>query len=328
MSGLIEGAKKKIWEIARFIAQGQPSPDLRIGLVAYRDIGDEYVTRSFDLSDDLDAVYQNLSSFSAAGGGDPPEHVARALHDAVHRMSWSESKNTLRIIYLVGDAPPHTDYNDGYDYHAIAQQAGERGIRINTIRCGADPETKLAWAEIAQRAHGEFTTIDQSGGMLAVDTPYDRDLSELNRRLLGTAIGYGSADKKLAVQRKTEAAAIAPAAAQAERAGMFGFLRSKGKAAAVSSDDLVDDWQNKKVNPSALPAEALPEPMQAMKPEDRTRYVEEKSQARKVILDEITTLSARRDDYLKKARPAPSGGFDGKVRESLKKQAADVGLVY
>ena len=32
MSGLIDGAKRKIWSIAQFIAQGQPKPDVRIGL--------------------------------------------------------------------------------------------------------------------------------------------------------------------------------------------------------------------------------------------------------------------------------------------------------
>ena len=29
MSSLISGAKKKIWELARYIAQGQPAPELR-----------------------------------------------------------------------------------------------------------------------------------------------------------------------------------------------------------------------------------------------------------------------------------------------------------
>lgn len=56
MSGLIEGAKQKIWSIANRIAQGKPTPEIAIGLVGYRDRGDEYVTRQFDLSDDLDAV--------------------------------------------------------------------------------------------------------------------------------------------------------------------------------------------------------------------------------------------------------------------------------
>ena len=43
----------------------------------------------------------------AGGGGDTPEHVAKALHEAVYRSNWSASKNSLKLVYLVGDAPPH-----------------------------------------------------------------------------------------------------------------------------------------------------------------------------------------------------------------------------
>src|SRR5947209_7728985 len=112
MGGLIEGAKRRIWSIARRIGEGRPRPDLRVALVGYRDLGDEYVTRVHDLSGDMDEVYQNLSAFNADGGGDTPEHVSRALHDAVHRISWSQGTG-LRVIFLVGDAPPHVDYQGG-----------------------------------------------------------------------------------------------------------------------------------------------------------------------------------------------------------------------
>ena len=44
MGGLIEGAKRKIWSIATAITDANPDADIRMGLVAYRDIGDEYVT--------------------------------------------------------------------------------------------------------------------------------------------------------------------------------------------------------------------------------------------------------------------------------------------
>ena len=63
MSGLIDAAKRKIWAICSQIASGKPTPQLRVGLVAYRDRGDAYVTKVFDLTDDLDAVYSNLMSF-------------------------------------------------------------------------------------------------------------------------------------------------------------------------------------------------------------------------------------------------------------------------
>ncbi|HVN39266.1 MAG TPA: VWA domain-containing protein [Myxococcota bacterium] len=61
MSGLIGGAKRKIWQIANQLASGKPTPDVRIGLVAYRDRGDDYVTRVRDLTRDLDAIYAELS---------------------------------------------------------------------------------------------------------------------------------------------------------------------------------------------------------------------------------------------------------------------------
>ena len=83
MGSLIEGAKEKIWSIASRMASGKPSPRIRVGLVAFRDIGDSYVTKNFDLTEDLDTVYKNLKSFRAEGGGDTPEHVGRALGEAV-----------------------------------------------------------------------------------------------------------------------------------------------------------------------------------------------------------------------------------------------------
>ena len=71
MGGLIKTAKEKIWAIASTMASAQPTPELRIGLVAYRDRGDAYVTRVVDLSDDLDSVYATLMDFQADGGGWP-----------------------------------------------------------------------------------------------------------------------------------------------------------------------------------------------------------------------------------------------------------------
>lgn len=53
MGPLIEGAKRKIWSIATAIVDANPDAEIRMGLVAYRDIGDEYVTKKFDLTTDI-----------------------------------------------------------------------------------------------------------------------------------------------------------------------------------------------------------------------------------------------------------------------------------
>src|SRR4051794_21158826 len=141
MGGLIDGAKAKIWSICNQIASGKPTPDLKVGLVAYRDKGDAYVTKVFELSSDLDAIHAELKKFQAQGGGDTPEHVNQALHDAVHKVKWSEDKKTLKIIFLVGDAPPHMDYTDDVKYPETCKKATEKGIIINTVLCGTDGET-------------------------------------------------------------------------------------------------------------------------------------------------------------------------------------------
>src|ERR1041384_493409 len=57
MSGLIEGAKSKIWSICNQILNGRPMPNLKVGLVAFRDKGDDYITKVYDLREDLDEVY-------------------------------------------------------------------------------------------------------------------------------------------------------------------------------------------------------------------------------------------------------------------------------
>ena len=329
MSALLDGAKRKIWEIARFIAQGRPAPELRIGLVAYRDVGDEYVTRFFDLTDDLDGVYQNLTAFHAGGGGDTPEHVSKALHDAVFRTSWSSNKNALKLVYLVGDAPPHTDYNDGFNHRTIAEQARSRGIVINTVRCGTDESTRMAWLDIANRAGGEFSSVEQSGGMVETATPYDGELARLNRALTETAVPYGSADKRARVLSKAKHSLEAPAAAQAERAGWFGLMGSRGRNAAVSEGDLLDDVANKRVDLNRVEGSELPEDLQGLPATERQAALEKKNSERSAILGQINDMSAKRDAYLRsKAAAAPAKGFDGSVRATVKKQAESIGLLY
>ena len=70
MSGMIAGAKQKIWAIANKLKSARPTPEIRFGLVGYRDRRDAYVTRVFGLTGNLDEVYTNLYAFEAQGGGD------------------------------------------------------------------------------------------------------------------------------------------------------------------------------------------------------------------------------------------------------------------
>ena len=137
MGGLIEGAKQKIWSIANEMISAKPTPDLKVSLIGYRDKGDAYVVKAFPLTDDIDAIYAHLRDFAAEGGGDTPESVNEALAEAVNKMSWSPDRSVLKIIFLVGDAPPRMDYADGPKYSDLCRIACKKDLIINTIQCGS-----------------------------------------------------------------------------------------------------------------------------------------------------------------------------------------------
>jgi uncharacterized protein YegL len=324
MTGLIDGAKAKIWEIARRAQEGKPAPEVRIGLVAYRDRGDEYVTKVLDLTSDLDTVYAKLTELVAAGGGDGPEHVIKGLHDAVDEVHWSRDPRAVKLVYLVGDAPPHEDYDDGLTMAGVLNDARQRGVRVSAIRCGGDTTTLTAWTAIARATDGEVSSIEQGGGVVAaVATPYDAELARLNMELAKTELRWGSSAERSAAAKVVETNMAAPPAAQAERAGFYAANAAGGGGA--TKQDLTAS------KPSAAAAVAtadLPEEMQAMSVDERAKFVEQKRAQREAVLEKIKDANGKRVAALKAAPKPADTSFDAKVMDSLKKAGADKGLVY
>jgi hypothetical protein len=317
MSGLIEGAKRKIWSLASFIAQGKPTPDLRVGLVGYRDIGDKYVTRRFDLDEDLDRVFARLSAFRAEDGGDTPEHVARALSEAVHKMSWTRDPAVVKLIYLVGDSPPHTDYKDGYNALTAARDANQAGIQVHAVRCGADRQTEKMWKQIAQLGHGDYTSVEQNGGMREEKTPYDEELARLHDRLSDTAMIYGAHREEARLAQAN--AASAPIAIKAARVA---FTGTKGKSLA-GKGDLVDDvLGGTKID--SIAAADLPAEIQALPPAAQATAIEKKIRSRKELSKQVEDLAQKRSAYLEEQERLAGAagerdGFDLSAKRSLKK---------
>jgi Mg-chelatase subunit ChlD len=326
MGGLIDGAKQKIWSISNQIASGKPTPQLRVGLVAYRDKGDAYVTKVFDLTDDLDAVHANLKTFQAAGGNDAPESVNQALDDAVNKIKWSADNKTLRIIFLVGDAPPHMDYADDVKYPVTCKKACEKGVIINTIQCGGDADCMRTWKDICAKAEGSYVQIAQSGGVVAIPTPYDKDLAGINGELTRTTLVYGGGEKREADARKLREAAALPAPAAADRAGFA------AKGAHVASYDLLDAVKARRVNLGDLKDDELPKEMKKMTPKERKEYLEKVEKQREGLRKKALELDKKRSAYIEeklaKDRKAGKDGFDNQVLETLRKQARKHGIDY
>jgi Mg-chelatase subunit ChlD len=333
MGGLIQAAKEKIWSIASTMAAAQPTPQIRMGLVAYRDRGDDYVTRTVDLTADLDSVYAALMQLQAGGGGDGPEAVNQALDEAVSRVSWSQDAKAYKVVFLVGDAPPHLDYQDDVKYPVTLAKAKAGGIRVNTVQCGTLPDTAREWQQIAQLGDGRTFQVDQAGGAVAIATPYDAKLAQLAEALDASRLYYGSeAERKAEADRSAEADRAKAAASPAALARRATFNASEaGKDNLLGQQELVDAVASGRVDLKTVAPEALPAPMQAMSLEGRQELITQTAAKRDALKSQIRELADERARYLRDKVDAEGGAaasLDHKVFEAVREQAAAAGLSY
>jgi hypothetical protein len=327
MGGLIEGAKRKIWSIATAIVDSNPDADIRMGLVAYRDIGDDYVTKTFDLTADIQDLYAKLLELKARGGGDWPESVNEALDVAVNKLRWTEGGDTRRIVFLVGDAPPHMDYAQDVKYPTTLAVAKQKGIIVNAVLAGDARDTERVWRDIAQNGNGRFIPIPQDGGhVVIIETPYDEDIIILQKQINGTVIPYGPGAFQKRTEDKTRQLAQFAAAAPAAASDMASFLnkRARFSSEAITGDgDLVSDVASGKQKLASVKDEELPDNLRALKPEQRAAELDKQMNDRKALNEKLAGLVAKRDKYVAEQTakaPPKTSSFDGAVKEALRAQ--------
>lgn len=136
----------------------QPRPDVRFGMVLYRDVGDDYRVRKIPFTSDVKAFRAELAKVQAGGGGDYPEDVQAGLEAAMHDLSWRETG--VRLAFLIGDAPPQVNYGQTYTYVNAMQEAARRGIKIAAIGAsGLSRSGEVAWRQIAQYTMAPFVFL-------------------------------------------------------------------------------------------------------------------------------------------------------------------------
>lgn len=319
MGGLIDGAKRTVWSIASHIRDLDQDADLHVGLVAYRDLGDEYVTKDFALTDDMDAVFAELSGYVAAGGGDIPEDVDAALYDVVHKMQWRDGAK--KLVFLVGDAEP-ASRGDVPNFQESVKAAAHRGITVNAIRCGTSPITAQAWQQVAMLGSGEFSTIEQNGGVQQVATPYDAKLGELSRRIDSTTVVYGDAPVHAHYAKKMAAAEAAPAATAADRATYFAKPMAKGaKPTKRDAEDIVDSYASGSASVDGLDDAKLPENLRGLSKDALKIELDKRVEERKAAQNELTELAKQRAAYIRDHEKDSGGaGFDGAVKATVDRE--------
>lgn len=333
MSGLIAAAKEKIWSIASTMAAADPAPEIRVGLVAYRDRGDAYVTKVIDMSTDLDSVYAQLMDFRAQGGGDGPESVNQALADAVNKISWSQDPKSYKVIFLVGDAPAHMDYQDDIPYMQSVAKAQSKGIIVNTILCGDNHQAKRQWQHVASLSQGNYFSVGQSGNAVAVVSPYDKKIAELSKALDETRLFYGSKETKKRQEKRVRASKKlheeSSLQAQARRAEYN--TSASGRDNFLGDSEMLDDIATGKIALEAVSEEHLPAEVQALPKPQRSVFVKKKAVERKSLNEEIQKLVEQRKQFIaekvkKDARKKES--LDQKLLDTMRKQAKEKGIHY
>lgn len=329
MGGLIEGAKRKIWSIATTLIDCSPDAKIRMGLVAYRDIGDEYVTKRFDLTTDIQDLYGDLLQLRAKGGGDWPESVNEALHVAVTKMSWSQGPNTTRIIFLVGDAPPHMDYAQDMKYPQVLRLARAKGITVNAVQAGSARDTERVWRDIAQRGDGEYIPIPQDGGRIVViESPYDREIIELQGRINRTVVPYGSQTQQRVIRDRVQQYSTAAPSVATDMSGFMAKRAAPGQVAEAitGAGDLVGDIAAGRQSLAAVPEADLPEDIRRLPASERQAFVDRQLAERRSLNERLAGLVRQRDRHVADARaraPRPAAdSFDRAVEKTLRQQIA------
>jgi hypothetical protein len=156
--------KEEISDVIGKIAGSNPNYAINLALLFYRDIGDEYVTRYFDFSTNIEQQQKNLAKQSANGGGDFPEAADKALAEAVEK-NWSSGYAT-RLIFHVCDAPPHDSQENKTMYFNAIKTAAQKGIRIIPVASsGIDYETEYLLRQEALMTGGTYIFLTDDSGI-------------------------------------------------------------------------------------------------------------------------------------------------------------------
>ena len=90
MEDEIQQIKATLQSIAKRVSNLPANPNLRFGMVSYRDRDDTYLTRLHDFDGNVERFQRTIRGVQASGGGDYPESLNQAIHEAVNDASLAE----------------------------------------------------------------------------------------------------------------------------------------------------------------------------------------------------------------------------------------------
>lgn len=329
MDGLINQAKSQLWTLVNELADGRRdghAPHLQIALYEYGNdnlsISRGYIRQVLPLTDDLDSISEKLFSLRTNGGS---EYAGQVISAAVEDLEWSSNDDSLKLVIIAGNEP----FTQGpVNYRTACEQARKHGIVIDTIHCG-DHKTGVRgkWKAGADCAGGVYMTIDTDAKSVHIDSPYDDQILDLNRRLNDTYFGYGQRGR---VAKFRQSAQDNNASAFSKKGAIE---RSKSKASSAyknESWDVVDAYEADAESILAMPEAELPDEMKGMDADARAEFVAAKKSERESIQAEIKDLEKQRRDYVdaKRKDMEATQTLDNVMVNAVRLQAKSKGYVF
>lgn len=148
MGDEIHYLQAELTQVLKDIQTAHADISIHAGLISYRDVGDVFVVAPYPMTEDLVQFELDLNGLAANGGGDYPEAMDQAMEAALD-LAWREQ--SLKIILLVADAPPHD--NKIAATWAAAEAARQEQIHIVPVAASGVAET----AEFLMRSMAALT---------------------------------------------------------------------------------------------------------------------------------------------------------------------------
>lgn len=151
VQGIADGVKAKFGNVS-----------IHYGLIVYRDAGDDYVTRSFDFTSEINVFKDALNEQSADGGGDMPEAMDKAM-GLVPQLKW-RSGNVARMTFLIADAPPHQE--DTAATFKAMDALRPLGIKLYPVAAsGVDEQAEYVMRVGAEATLGRYLFLTDDSGV-------------------------------------------------------------------------------------------------------------------------------------------------------------------
>jgi len=329
MDGLIDQAKSQLWELVNELAKAKcngVAPSLQIALYEYGNdrlsAREGYIHQVTPLTDDLDQISEDLFKLTTNGGS---EFCGQVIQTAITQQNWSNSSDDLQIIFIAGNEP----FTQGkVSYKMACANAKENNIIVNTIHCGSfDEGINGSWKDGADRSGGEYMCIEQDRKTVFIESPYDEQITILNKQLNATYIEYGHIGKA-----KKEAQVL-----QDSNAASYSRANSVKRAVSKSSHfyknakwDLIDANETEGFKLAEIDDKQLPKELQGKTLAEKEQFVATKAKERTMVKSEINKLNKKRMLYVseKQKELGDDNMLDAVMIKALRAQAATKSFVF